>query len=75
MILGEGNRLFTTVAHILYGTEDKHASVRQILVKFILHNRPVFQKYKTNGSFEQHAETLNREGAWGTQVEQYATTS
>ena len=75
VILGDGNCLFRAVAHIMYGTEDKHATVRQILVRFIWHNRPVFQKYITNGTFEQHAEIVTREGAWGTQVELYVTAS
>ena len=45
-----------------------------ILVRFIWHNRPVFQKYMTNGTFE-HAEIVTREGAWGTQVKLYGAAS
>ena len=59
----------------MYGTEDKHATVREILVRFTWHNRPVFQKYITNGTFEKHTELFTREGAWGTQVKLYVTAS
>ena len=75
VILDDGNCLFRAVAHIMYETEDKHAAVHQILVRFTWHNRPVFQKYITNGTFEQHVEIVTREGAWGTQVEPYVTAS
>ena len=75
MILGDGNCLFRAVAHIIYGTEDSHATVRQILVTFLCNNRPVLLKYIASGSFEEHVQTVSREGAWGTQVELYATAS
>ena len=43
MILGDGNCFLfrAVVAHIIYGTEDNHATVRPILVTFLCNNRPV----------------------------------
>ena len=75
VILGDGNCLFRAVAHIVYGTQESHATVRRILVTFVSKNRPVLVKYVTNGSFEEHMRAVAREGAWGTQVELYAAAS
>ena len=50
VILGDGNCLFRAVAHIIYGTEESHATVRRILVTFVSKNKPVLVKYVTNGS-------------------------
>ena len=75
VIWGEGNCLFRALTHVTYGTEDNHATVRQILVIFLCNNRPVLLKYITSGSFEEHIETVIRQGAWGTQIELYAAAS
>ena len=62
VILGDGNCLFRAVAHIVYGTQESHATVRRILVTFVSKNRPVLVKYVTNGSFEEHIRAVAREG-------------
>ena len=73
-IQADGNCLFRALSHLAYGIEDKHATFRESLIKFILNNRPAFEKYIMTGSFEEHVKALS-DGAWGTQVELFATAS
>ena len=75
VIRGDGNCFFRALAHITYRSEDNHATVRRVLVTFISNNKPVFLKYVTSETFEEHVATVSRQGAWGTQVELYAAAS
>ena len=47
-ILGDGNCFFRALSYIMYGTEDRHTSVRASLVLFSELNAESFKKYCTS---------------------------
>ena len=75
MILGNGNCLFIAVAHIIYGSEDKHATVHQTLIIFTFNYRPVLLNYITSEPFEEHIETVTIGKVIGTHVKLHAAAS
>ena len=46
-ILGDGNCFFRALSYIMYGTEDRHASVRASIALFSELNADCFNKYCT----------------------------
>lgn len=72
LIIGDGNCFFRAVSWVIHGTQDNHQMIRQSLVTFVQANRHVFEAFVMKGTFEQHVSTMQREGAWGTQVEMCA---
>ena len=67
-ILGDGNCFFWALSYIMYGTEDRHTSVRASLVLFSELNAESFKKYCTSSSFEEHIRCMKNERVFATQI-------
>lgn len=77
-ITGDGNCYFRAISHLLFGSEDNHLEIRTLLVRFINHNKTVFEKYLmqvNESTIQAHIKKLLRPSTWATQVEVLATAS
>ena len=72
-IKGDGNCLFRAISDQLFGNEDHHMDLRQKAVEFIKNNQDEARHYiEENKSFEDHVESMSKDGTWGGELEIYA---
>ena len=74
-IRGDGNCLFRALAHCIYGTEEVHMKMRQLLVDFAKDNTEVLSPYVLSGTIDSHLAHMKYDRIWGTQVELKAAAS
>jgi len=65
---GDGNCLFRSVSHQVYGSPDLHLLVREKCMEYIASERPFFENY-VSGDFDQYLKEMKQNGAWGDHVE------
>jgi len=66
--------MFRSVAHQLYGLEDEHLELRQVLKGNIEGNKEWYRCLCMGDlSFKDHVNQIGCKGVWGTQVELQAT--
>ena len=71
-IAGDGNCMFRSLSHQLFGTPEKHFAVRSLLIRFESKNRGTFSKLLTeinSPDIQSHIRTMTLPGRWGTHVE------
>lgn len=75
-VLGDGNCMFRSLSHQIYGTEDKHQKIRLALQQVLEENFEMYEKFwiQTDVSFSSHVQRLKNQGVWGTHVELLAAT-
>eukprot|EP00475_Leptophrys_vorax_P027492 TRINITY_DN3919_c0_g1_i1.p1 TRINITY_DN3919_c0_g1~~TRINITY_DN3919_c0_g1_i1.p1 ORF type:complete len:584 (-),score=150.86 TRINITY_DN3919_c0_g1_i1:1537-3288(-) len=68
---GDGNCLFRSVAHQVYGDPAYHKMVRQFCVDYIQEESDFFSNYIVGGDvdFKSYVADMRRDGAWGDHVE------
>jgi len=64
----DGNCLFRSVAHQVYGDPELHALVRAKCVEYIACERAFFKDFISD-RFEDYIERMKRDGEWGDHVE------
>ena len=74
-ISGDGNCLFRSLAHIVYGTEHGHLQMRKLLVEFVKSNRQMFEPLIIGETFDQHTERMACARLWGSHIELQAAAS
>ncbi len=79
-VLGDGNCLFSSLSHQLYGTAEHHSQIRSGLVQLIQKNESVYRNYWIEGttdgrkvSFDEHTQCVKNNGSWGTLLELQAS--
>ena len=75
IIKADGNCMFRSLSFYFFGSENKHSTLRSLLVKFIETNSTYFTALVFTGSFSQHVASMKCPGIWGTQVELQAAAS
>ena len=75
-VLGDGNCMFRSLSHQIYGTEDEHQNIRLIL-QVLEKNLEMYEKFwiQADVSFSVHVQRLKNQGVWGTHVELLAATN
>ena len=75
-VLGDGNCMFRSLSHQIYGTEDEHLNIRLILQQVLEENLETYEKFwiQTDVPFSVHVQQLKNQGVWGTHVELLAAT-
>jgi hypothetical protein len=70
-VLGDGNCMFRSLSHQVYGTEDEHQNVRLTLQQVLEENLETYEKFwiQTDVPFSVHVQRLKNQGVWGTHVE------
>lgn len=71
-VQGDGNCLFRSLSHQLYGSSNRHFDVRSLLVRFENLNWSRFSHLLTeinSPDMQSHIHKMLRPGAWGTHVE------
>eukprot|EP00924_Labyrinthula_sp_SR-Ha-C_P013720 maker-scaffold_5-snap-gene-11.52-mRNA-1 protein AED:0.00 eAED:0.00 QI:113/0/0.5/1/1/1/2/89/625 len=63
----DGNCLFRTVSHQVYGTPKKHAKVRAECCNYMLKNKERFELF--TGNIVQHVKKMKRDREWGDDTE------
>ncbi len=53
-IMGDGNCLFRSLSYLLFGNEDNHQQIRQLLAEFVAVNSRVLAKYCFSNNLEEH---------------------
>ena len=74
----DGNCLFRSLADQLFNDQEKHFSVRSMLVWMESLNRSIFSKYLLSlnePDIEHHIKKMGRPNAWGTHVEVIAAST
>ena len=74
-INGDGNCLFRSLAHIVYGTELGHVQMRKLLVGFVKSNRQMFEPLIIRGTFDEHIDRMTCARVWGSHIELQAAAS
>ena len=64
----DGNCLFRSVSHQLYGTADHHQLVRHKCMEYIQCERNYFHNYISE-SFDEYITRMKQDGEWGDHVE------
>ena len=76
-ICRDGNCFFRCIAFELLGTQDSHMTIRDIVVKHISFNQPLFTAYHmpqgTAATIEDHLQTMSKSSTWATELEIKAT--
>jgi len=67
----DGNCLFRSISHQVYGTEEHHVLVRRKCVEYMRYESFYFQEFTTGGpeDFQQYCENMIRNGIWGGHIE------
>ena len=65
-IMGDGNCLICSLSYLLFGNEDNHQQIRQLLVEFVTVNSHVLVKYCFSRSTEEHVGRMKYETVFGT---------
>lgn len=74
-INGDGNCLFRSLAHIVYGTQCCHLQMRKLLVEFVKSNRQMFEPLIIAETFDQHIDRMACARVWGSHIELQAAAS
>ena len=74
-IMGDGNCLFRSLSYLLFGNEDNHQQIRQLLVEFVTVNSHVLAKYCFSRSIEEHIVRMKYDTVFGTYLELRAAAS
>ena len=72
---GDGNCMFRSLSHQLYGSSEQNFAVRSLLLRFESNNRETFSKFLTeinSPNMDTHIHGLTLPGKWGTHIELYA---
>ena len=78
-VLPDGNCMFRALSHQLFGTDEFHHQLRQMLLAVIQSNHTIYEPYwiehTTSGivEFDEHVKSLAKAGSWGTHVELQTT--
>ena len=64
---GDGNCLFRSISDQLYGQETFHQQIRQLCMKYILHEKVFFQNYIVE-DVEEYVERKSKDGEWGDDI-------
>ncbi|KAI8904130.1 hypothetical protein EDD86DRAFT_92560 [Gorgonomyces haynaldii] len=64
---GDGNCLFRSLSHQLYGTERQHLEIRKQIVQFLLENKQEYEPFI--GNVSQYCKKMSKSGVYGTNVE------
>lgn len=78
-VLPDGNCMFRSLSHQLCGSDKHHTQLRHTLLEQIQNNYITYQPYWIEDMpcgkmmFDEHLESLAKDGSWGTQVELQAT--
>ena len=65
----DGNCLFRSVSHQVYGDAAHHALVRESCMRYIEEEKGFFQNFIAGESFEQYIGRMKLDGEWGDNVE------
>jgi OTU domain-containing protein 5 len=65
---GDGNCLFRTVSHQMYGTQDYHAMIRGSCVDYMQNEAAFFRNFVTE-DYDEYLETMREDGTWGGEPE------
>ncbi len=68
MTAGDGNCLFRSISHQLYGTEEHHMPIRLLCMRYIRNEGAFFQDYVTE-AIEDYVQMKAQSGQWGDDVE------
>ena len=70
-VLGDGNCMFRSLSHQIYGTENEHRNIRLTLQQVLEENMETYKKFwiQMDTSFSLHVQMLKSQGVWGTHVE------
>ena len=68
---GDGNCLFRSVSHQLYGDESFHMLIREASMRYISLEREYFCQFMIGGAekFDEYLAQMSRSGAWGDDIE------
>ncbi|CAG9326059.1 unnamed protein product [Blepharisma stoltei] len=68
---GDGNCLFRSVSHQLYGTTEHHGLVRQAALNYLSIEREYFSQFIVGGDagFDEYVSHQSQNGAWGDDIE------
>ena len=68
---GDGNCLFRTVSHQIYGTQDQHARVRRACVDYMENEQAYFSNFVVGGhdTFAAYLNEMRQDGIWGDEPE------
>ena len=75
LILPDGNCLFRALSHQLYGCEEYHVELRNMLLHVLQGNITTYKSFwiedtpQGKVTFQEHLKNLTKLGSWGTQVE------
>lgn len=64
---GDGNCLFRTISDQLYGTEEHHIEIRELVMDYIFEEKNFFQNYVLE-DIEDYVSKKRVLGAWGDDV-------
>lgn len=68
---GDGNCLFRSVSHQLYGDDSYHLLIRETSMRYISLERDYFSQFMIGGleKFDDYLTQMSRSGAWGDDIE------
>ena len=73
VVAGDGNCMFRSLSHQLYGSSERHFVVRSLLLRFESKNCDTFSQLLTKvNNIQTHIQRLILPGIWGTHVELHA---
>jgi len=65
----DGNCLFRSVSHQIYGDPNSHPLVREACMNYIQHERYFFENFIAGETFEEYVTRMRMDGEWGDNVE------
>jgi len=67
---GDGNCLFRTISHQLYGTQDQHPLIRAACVQYMRYHSEFFQQFTVyEDDFNGYLTQMSKLGTWGGEPE------
>lgn len=68
---GDGNCLFRSISHQLYGSENYHKNLRELTMNYITLEKEFFAQYIVGGmeAFTEYIARKRQDGVWGDDVE------
>jgi hypothetical protein len=73
--MGDGNCLFRSLSYLLFGNEDNHQQIHQLLVEFVMVNSHVLAKYCFSANIKEHIARMKYESVFGTYLKLRAAAS
>lgn len=67
-VSGDGNCLFRSVCHQVYGDDRNHATVRARCMRYVRSNKKHFKQF-VDGDFDQYCASRAKDGVWGDNLE------